>query len=228
MARYQCVLLDADGTLFDYERAESYALEKTCRELGLDYEPARDLPRYREINEEMWRAFERGEIGPDALSTTRFERFLEALGGTADPRAMSDLYLGNLAKGSFLIPGALEVVRAVSERARIAVVTNGLSRVQRSRFGGSGLAEYVGHLVISDEVGTQKPEAGIFDAALEPFQGVAKSNVLMVGDSLTSDIQGGVSYGIDTCWYNPAGLTNNEGPTPTYEIRSLDELPALV
>jgi 2-haloacid dehalogenase len=155
---------------------------------------------------------------------------LEALGATshAAPSALADRYLSHLAEGSFLIPGALEVARTLSDRARIAVVTNGLSRVQRSRFGGSGLHPYVEHLVISDEIGVQKPEPGIFDAALAPFEGVTLDEVLMVGDSLTSDIEGGVRYGIATCWYNPDGRENPDGPVPTHEIRSLEELPPLV
>lgn len=243
MARYSVLLLDADGTLFDYDRAEGYALETTCGELGLDYEPERDLPVYRRINAEMWIAFERGEIDPGTLSVERFRRFLEALGadGAAvnrgahadsgarvNPVEMADRYLGHLAEGSFLIPDALEVVRELASLARLAVITNGLSRVQRSRFSGSGLSEYVEHLVISDEVGSQKPEPGIFDVALEPFNGVSRDEVLIVGDSLTSDIAGGVRYGIATCWYNPEGRKNPDGPVPTHEIRSLAELPGLL
>lgn len=230
MARYTLLLLDADGTIFDYNRAEAYALETTCADLGIAFEAERELPVYRHINAEMWRAFERGEIDPATLSVERFRRFLEgsARPDAADPAEMADRYLGHLAEGSFLIPGALEVVRQLAEMAPIAVVTNGLSRVQRSRFAGSGVAEYVEHLVISDEVGSQKPEPGIFDVALEPFEGVPLEEILMVGDSLTSDIAGGVRYGISTCWYNPEGRTNDSGPTPTHEIRRLEDLPSLI
>lgn len=240
MGRYSLLLLDADGTLFDYDRAEAYALETTCGELGLDYEPEHHLPIYRRINAVMWRAFERGEIDPGTLSVERFRRFLETVGGpgaaaprpgtetNADPAAMADRYLGHLAEGSFLIPGALEVVRELAPLARLAVITNGLSRVQRSRFAGSGLAEYVEHLVISDEVGSQKPAPGIFDVALRPFDGVPREKVLIVGDSLTSDIEGGARYGIATCWYNPGARENPDGPIPTHEIRDLAELSGLL
>jgi len=241
MGRYSVLLLDADGTLFDYDQAEGYALETTCGELGLDYAPERDLPVYRRINAEMWRAFERGEIDPGTLSIERFRRFLDAVGangaagnggaradGGADPATMADRYLGHLAEGSFLIPGALDVVRELASLARLAVITNGLSRVQRSRFSGSGLSEYVEHLVISDEVGSQKPEPGIFDVALEPFDDVPREQVLIVGDSLTSDIAGGVRYGIATCWYNPDARENPDGHVPTHEIRTLAEIPGLL
>lgn len=231
MARYTVLLLDADGTLFDYDRAESYALETTFARFGVPYDADRDLPVYRRINAEMWRAFERGEIDPATLSVERFRRVLDALGasGRTDPAELAERYLGHLAEGSFLIPGALEVVAELAGRARIVVVTNGLSRVQRSRFAGSGLAEHVEHLVISDEIGVQKPEPGVFDAALAPFDGVPREEVLMVGDSLTSDIAGGVRYGIATCWYNPGGRENPRGgPVPTHEIGGLEELPSLV
>ncbi|MFP4012114.1 MAG: YjjG family noncanonical pyrimidine nucleotidase [Spirochaetaceae bacterium] len=230
MARYSLVLLDADGTLFDYDRAEAYALETTCKELGLHYEPKRDLPTYRQINDAMWRAFERGEIDPDALKTRRFADTLEAMGQSdaVRPEEMADRYLEHLAEGSFLIPGVLPMVRELSRLARLAVITNGLARVQRSRFSRSGLAHYVDHLVISDEVGSQKPQPGIFEVALSPFGEVARKEVLIVGDSLTSDIEGGVRYGIDTCWYNPEGRANPNGPHPTYEVRRLDEIPGVV
>jgi 2-haloacid dehalogenase len=231
MARYTVLLLDADGTLFDYDRAEGYALETTFARFGVPYDAGRDLPVYRRINAEMWRAFERGEIDPATLSVERFRRALEALGaaGRTDPAQIAERYLSHLSEGSFLIPGAPEVVRELSGRARIAVVTNGLSRVQRPRFAGSGLAPFVEHLVISDEIGVQKPEPGIFDAALAPFDKVSREEVLMVGDSLTSDITGGVQYGVATCWYNPQGRENPEGgPVPTHEIRRLEELLPLV
>ena len=230
MARYSLVLLDADGTLFDYDRAEAYAFETTCAELGLPYDSTRDLPIYRRINHAMWRAFERGEIDPETLKTRRFAETLEAMGqnDAARPEEMADRYLAHLAEGSFLIPGALPMVRELSRLTQLAVITNGLSRVQRSRFGRSGLAHYVNHVIISDEVGSQKPEPGIFDVALSPFSDVAREQVLIVGDSLTSDIEGGVRYGIDTCWYNPEGRENVDGPHPAHEVRRLDEIPGVV
>ncbi len=230
MARYSVVLLDADGTLFDYARAEAWAFGAACEKLGLAYEAERDLAAYRRINEEMWGAFERGEIDADALAVERFARLLEAMGqaGAVEPRALADCYLGYLGEGRFLIPGARDVVARLAGIARIGVITNGLSRVQRSRFRGSGLEEYVEHVAISDEGGSQKPEAAIFDAALAPFGGGARREVVIVGDSLSSDIAGGVRYGIATCWYNPEGRENRDGPVPTYEVRRLEEVPAIV
>ncbi len=228
MARYTVLLLDADGTLFDYDRAESHAFAATCTELGLHYREADHLPAYRRINSELWKAFERGEVDQAALAVERFRRVLQEMGQEADASVMADRYLAHLARGSFLLPGALEVVRTLSGRADLVLLTNGLSRVQRSRFADSGLAAYIPHLVISDEIGSQKPEPEIFDVALAPFDGADSSQVLMVGDSLSSDILGGVRYGIDTCWFNPDGRENPDGPQPTYEIRKLTELPDLV
>jgi YjjG family noncanonical pyrimidine nucleotidase len=238
MNRYNVVLLDADGTIFDYERAEAGALMETCREIGIDFDPERDTPRYRRINADIWRRFEEGEISAAELSSERFRLFLAELGaagsgapaaaGSADPADMSDRYLGHLAEGSFLIDGAKEVVADLSARVTLVLITNGLSRVQRPRFERSGLSAYIRHLVISDEVGSQKPEPGIFARALEPFSGVARAEALMVGDSLSSDIRGGINYGVPTCWYNPDGEENTEGLHPTHEINSLEELLFLV
>lgn len=224
MVRYSVVLLDADGTLFDYDRAEATALTTCCNDLGIPCTPERDIPRYRQINREVWSAFERGEIDQDTLAVERFRRLLAELRHQADPREMSERYLSRLAEGSYLIDGALEVVAALSQRARLAILTNGLSRVQRARFAASGLDAYIPHLFISDEIGSQKPEPEIFARALEPFPGIARSEALMVGDSLSSDIRGGVNYGLPTCWYNPDGQENPDGPTPTHEISDLEEL----
>ena len=228
MARYSVLLLDADGTLFDYNRAESHAFAATCAELGLHYREADHLPAYRRINSDLWKAFERGEVNQATLAVERFRQVLEEMGQEADASVMADRYLAHLAGGSFLLPGALEVVRTLSERADLVVLTNGLSRVQRSRFADSGLAAYIPHLIISDEIGSQTPEPEIFNVALTPFDGTDRSQILMVGDSLSSDILGGVRFGIDTCWFNPDGRVNPDGPQPTYEIRDLTELPDLV
>ncbi|MFW5728552.1 MAG: YjjG family noncanonical pyrimidine nucleotidase [Spirochaetota bacterium] len=228
MAHYRVLLLDADGTLFDYDRAESHAFAATCADLSLHYREADHLPAYRRINSELWRALERGEVDQATLAVERFIRVLEEMGQEADASVMADRYLAHLGRGSFLLPDALDVVRMLSERADLVLLTNGLSRVQRSRFADSGLAAYIPHLVISDEVGFRKPEPEIFDIALKPFDGVDRSQVLMVGDSLSSDILGGARYGIDTCRLNLEGRENLDGPEPTYEIRELMELPSLV
>ena len=228
MTRYSIVLLDADGTLLDYDKAEDYAFTAVCRDLGISASRDNDLSIYRRINAELWHALERGEIDQDTLAVERFQRLLQEIGQEADAKAMAEGYLSHLGEAGFLIPEALELVRDLADRTRLVLITNGLARVQRSRLAASGLERYFTDIIISDEVGVQKPDPAIFERALSPFSGVARAEVLMVGDSLSSDIQGGTNSGIPTCWYNPEGADNPDGPRPTHEIYDLSELRSLI
>jgi putative hydrolase of the HAD superfamily len=138
------------------------------------------------------------------------------------------LYLANLAQGTYLLDGAEEVVQALHGQVGLLVITNGLKEVQRPRLANSAIAAYIDAVVISDEVGFSKPDPRIFDIAFQKMDHPAKEEVLMVGDSLTSDMPGGIAYGIDTCWYNP-----DQRPRPPeldicYEIQRLVDLLPIV
>ena len=226
-AKYTWVLFDADGTLFDFEKAEIAALESTLAQFGAHASPEH-LPVYRDINKQLWRDLEKGRITPEALRTRRFELFFEAIGAHYDPADFSDRYLGNLAGGVELVDGATETVRALHGKAGMLVITNGLREVQRSRLAKSTLRDYFSGIVISEEVGVAKPHARIFDVAFERMGGPRKGDVLIVGDSLTSDIAGGNDYGIDTCWFNPSARSREVAVESTYEIRRLAELVEIV
>ncbi len=230
---YSVVLFDADGTIMDFERAEREALKRAFEFTGLDYDETRHLPLYTSINRQIWIEFEEGAISSAKLGRERFVRYLTALGLDADPGELSEAYVTYLAEGDFLIPGAEEMLRVLAGSCRMSVVTNGLSRVQNSRFSRSALSRYFDGIVISEEVGARKPEREIFDVALRAYPNVPRSKVLMVGDSLSSDIAGGIIYGLATCWYNPEGLPAPADALPPaggpdYEIRELRELPPIV
>ncbi|MDX1503057.1 MAG: YjjG family noncanonical pyrimidine nucleotidase [Thermoanaerobaculia bacterium] len=220
------MLLDADGTLFDYDRAEAAALAATWEELGLPREE-RLLPAYREINHRLWRSYERGEIEQAAIPGERFARLLTALGHDADAGRASSLYLRALARQTHLLDGALRVVSRLARRAELALVTNGLAEVQRPRLAASPLAPFFEVVVISGEIGAGKPDPAFFDAAFRRMGDPPRRQTLIVGDSLTSDIEGGRRYGIDTCWLNPRGAEGDGRPL-TYEIRELAQLERLV
>lgn len=224
---YRWLLFDADGTLFDYDRAEAKALANAFAQFGLPLAPA-DHAVYREINAQVWQALERREIAPADIGPTRFKRLFATLGVTAPVEPFSVAYLEHLASGSDLIDGAYGVLAALHERHRIAVITNGLRAVQRSRFARSTIQPFIAHLIISEEVGSAKPATGIFDAAFAALGWPDKAEALMIGDSLSSDIQGAMNYGIDACWYNPKGQPRPVQPAITYEIHRLSELPDLL
>jgi 2-haloacid dehalogenase len=221
--RYRWLLLDADGTLFDYDRAEATALAHTFEQAGHGFQPGY-AQVYQQINERMWLAYERGEISQERLRISRFEQLLEAVQVDADPHAFNVRYLKHLAAAAHLIDGAEEVVRALYGRVGMVLITNGLAEVQRSRLARSMLHGYLDAVVISEEAGAAKPDRRIFDVAFAEMDHPRKEDVLIVGDSLTSDIQGGSAYGIDTCWFNPQGVPRTMDVDVRYEIERLGEL----
>ena len=231
MTNYDWILLDADNTLFDYDTAESVALETTLAHFGLDGGPQM-LTAYRRVNGALWQAFERGEVDQETIKVQRFHALLAELSPLAtqmvDATELAARYLINLSHGGFLLDGALELIEALADHFQLAVLTNGLTSVQRPRISNSPLFPYLQHIIISEEVGASKPRPDIFDIAFARMGQPAKSRVLMVGDSLTSDMRGGHDYGLDTCWFNPAGAPNDSDISLTYEIRRLAELPTLL
>jgi 2-haloacid dehalogenase len=221
--KYKWILFDADNTLFDYDAAELGALSSTFEALGRPLLPEH-LAAYRYINHQNWQAYERGEITQAILRTRRFEQFLAALGLDEEPLPVSRQYLYHLGNRTDLIASAAEVVEALYGRVGLMILTNGLKDVQRSRLGQSEIGRYFSDIIISEEVGFAKPDGRIFDAAFEAMGRPQKTEVLIVGDSLTSDIQGGLDYGIDTCWFNPGGRPNTLGREVGFEIGRLVEL----
>jgi 2-haloacid dehalogenase len=220
------LLFDADGTLFDYESAERKALAATFMDAGLPYQ-AGDLQIYRAINSELWAAFERGEISQPDLHLARFKRLLDALDMTADIPTFGERYLWNLGHNPDLIVGAEEVVAALAQSHKLYLITNGIPAVQYTRLSLSPISPYIEGITISGEVGHAKPDPRIFDNAFVGMGQPPKQDVLIIGDSLSADIQGGHDYGIDTCWYNPNGGESILSIPITYTINSLHELIAL-
>jgi len=224
---YRWLLFDADGTLFDYDRAEAVALRRTFARFGQPFEPNYAVS-YRRINAGLWQAYERGEISQTQLRTERFARLFQTVGLALDANAFSDHYLYHLAEATFLIEGAKEVLAALHGRVGLALITNGLADVQRPRFGRSTIGGYLSPWIISEEVGVAKPDPAIFKIAFQAMGDPLKEEVLIIGDSLTSDIQGGNNFGIATCWFNPRGKPRPAGIRVNYEIRNLQEIPDLV
>ena len=228
MAKYYCVLFDADNTLLNFDAAESKALAETLVNYGIEPD-AQTVQTYREINEGLWRQLEKGQIRREKLMSERFTRFLKAIDAAGDGVEMNRFYLERLSMHPDLASSdVLDVLRELSEVATLAVVTNGFQHVQARRLAESGVLNYLEDVFVSEKLDSEKPNRKIFDAALRALGVENREHVLMVGDSLTSDIQGGINAGLDTCWYNPSHAENPGKVCPTYEIASLEELYPLV
>lgn len=225
--KYEIILFDVDDTLFDFSMSEKKALHKAFVEFGLptglvDYEA-----NYKEISKVLWRDLEQGLTNLSELGVERFRRLFLAHELEINADTFSSVYLGYLGNETHLVQGAVELCDNLAG-CRLAIITNGFTDVQTSRIGNSPLCNTFEHIIISEEAGFQKPEKGIFDYAFSKLQITDKAKVLIVGDSLTSDIQGGINYGIDTCWFNPHLKENNIGIKPTFEIRELRDLIKIV
>jgi len=225
--KYDWIFFDADGTLFDYDAAEAAALKGAFECCELPFEPGIGA-RYSEINAAIWREFELGELDQNDLKTLRFDRLFEEVGLRGDAVVFSGHYLEILGRQTTLLAGAEDFLRALPGGLHLLLITNGLAEVQVPRFAASTIRDCFAEIVISGEIGLAKPDPAIFDFAFERIGRPAKDRVLMIGDNLGSDILGGANYGVDTCWYNPAGLANGHGVTPTFEIRKLDEILEIV
>ena len=230
-ARYPVVLLDADGTLYDFEKAQKNALLAACRQAGL-LESETDFPKmldcYSRINQSWWKKLERGECTKPQLQLGRFRDFFTDMGLQYDAAAFNDLYMEELGNGSFLLPHAEEVCRELSKSCKLYIVTNGVSRTQRRRIGASPLAELFQGLFVSEEAGVPKPEKRYFEYVFHQLGDLDLRDILLVGDSLTSDMQGAENAGLDSCWLNPSCLPRPDKPSITYIIHDLRQLPEIV
>ena len=223
MSKYKFVLFDADATLLDFKRSEYEAVIDVLEKFSL---PVSDeiVAKYSEINDMHWKMLERGEIEKNRLYAARWEMFVSHYGFDADAQAMSDYYPITLASKSYLMDGALDICQYLYGKYHLYIVTNGKKSVQDGRFDPSPLAPMFEGVFVSEEIGFEKPRREFFDAVTKNIPDFNVDEAIIIGDSLTSDMQGGINYGIDTCWFNPSRKAAPAEMSLTYVINSLDEL----
>ncbi len=227
--KYRDLLFDADNTLLDFSRAEHEAIGECFSHFGL-CAGEEEIALYAAVNDSYWKRLERGEILKQDLYWMRFATYLEEAGlhTDADPREMNAFYKLRLSKKAYLWDGALAVCTALARTHRLYLITNGDKYVQEHRFDPSPLAPLFRARFISETVGAEKPSAAYFDAVKAAIPQFCAAHALVIGDSLTSDILGGMRAGIDTCWFNPHGKPLPGDFCPTYVIGDLRELVELV
>ncbi|MFW6311279.1 MAG: YjjG family noncanonical pyrimidine nucleotidase [Nanoarchaeota archaeon] len=221
---YKLILLDADGTLFDYDKAERFALEQALIQYSYKGDLKKIRTRYRDINFNLWEELEKGIITKDQLRTERFIKLFNEYDLQYDVNEFSNYYLERLGEGSFLIDGSEEICKYLNGKYTLVILTNGMNKVQISRLEQSSIKQYINDIIVSEEIGVSKPNPYIFEYTLNRLNHSDKDSVIIIGDSLTSDIQGGINFGIDTCWLNLDNVQNKTSIKPKYSINSLDEL----
>ncbi len=210
------LLLDLDDTLLDFTRGEKESLEKVLLYYGIENtEDNHQL--YYSINKRYWRMYELHQIEREKLLGLRFEEFFSHFNKDVDGLDVNKLYFSYLSQTSYLMPNALSFCQKCEElNLDIILVSNGVGSVQKPRIEKSGLKKYFKKIYLSEEIGYNKPDIEFFNSlSLEKF---SKDQIVIIGDSLTSDIQGGINFGITTIWYNPE---HKKSSLPDYEVDDL-------
>ena len=226
----QVLLWDIDGTLLDFTVAESYALKRCFRLFGLGECTDEMVARYSVINRKYWKMLERGEITKPEVLHRRYAEFFTQEGiPLPDIDALNREYQVLLGDKIVFHDDGLQIVRQLRPLVRQYAVTNGTVRAQRKKLRLSGLEDVFDGVFISDEIGYEKPTTDFFDVVFRAIGPVPKDQVMIIGDSLTSDMQGGNNAGIRCCWYHPRQDHRDTGSLRLdYEIADLHEIPALL
>lgn len=221
------VLFDLDDTLFDFHKAEKIALTKTLVHFGID--PTEEtLALYSTINAAHWKRLELGEISREEVKVGRYRELFKTIGIECDPVKATAYYESMLAIGHYFMPGAPELLEELYRKYRLYIVSNGTAKVQEGRIGSSGIAKYMDGIFISQILGANKPDKQFFDICFAEIPDFSLSETVIIGDSLSSDIKGGINAGITTVWFNPKGIENDNNIKPDYTIKELSEVPGLL
>ena len=222
------ILIDLDDTILDFHKAEHAALTKSLQELGIEPTP-HILERYSEINLWHWKQLELGKLTRDEVLFGRFAKLFEEFGINARAEEAKAHYEHNLGIGHYFMPGAVELLEELNGSYRLFLASNGTASVQHGRIESAGIAHYFDKIFISQELGANKPSAEFFSRAFALVPDMRKSDTVILGDSLTSDMRGGENFGLTTIWFNPGHKENytlaTDSPVhPDYEIDALSKV----
>ncbi|MBR2926182.1 MAG: YjjG family noncanonical pyrimidine nucleotidase [Clostridia bacterium] len=221
------VFLDMDDTILDFHKAEAVALAKTLRAFGV--EPTEEVvQRYSEINALQWQRLERGELTRAQVKLYRFRYLFEELGVSVDAESVRVMYEEVLSHGHYYMEGAEALLSELHGKYKLYIASNGTTAVQKGRIESAGFAPLFDGIFLSEEIGYVKPQKEFFDACFATIPEFDPSRAIILGDSLTSDVQGGNNAGILSCWFNPKGKENRTDVVPSFEVRTLDAFSQLL
>lgn len=221
------ILFDLDDTILDFHKSEKAAITETMSQLGAPVSE-QNIALYSKINDSMWKKLERGELTRAQVLLNRFEEFFGAIGIECSPLSAKKLYEHYLSEQCFFIDGAQEILKRLYLEYDLYIISNGTAHVQDGRIAAAGIAKYFKDIFISDKIGVNKPSREFFEYCEKQIPDFDKRRALIVGDSPSSDILGGINAGIATCRFNPHKKPNPEDIQPDYEINSLSQLPAVL
>lgn len=222
--KYQFLLFDADNTILDFDKAEQQALKLAFDKYNLPFDE-NVLQIYIQNNLALWKMFEQGKISKEQVLIKRFSNTFAQLGWQNVPvEDVASLYEQYLKLGFFEVEHAREVLEYFQDKCKLYLVSNGVAEIQRSRLAGSDMEKYFCRRFVSEDVGFPKPQIEYFNYCFQHIDNFDRSKALIVGDSLSSDIQGGINAQIDTCWFNFHKVQNTSNLQPDYTITDLRQL----
>lgn len=219
MKQYSWILFDADETLFHFNSKQGLELMREKHNLHFTDE---DLTEYLDTNKQLWIDYQNNLITANDIKNTRFQKISQKL--DISTNTLNQYFLESMLQISQTIDGAAKIVHYLSNKAKLGVITNGFSDMQQARLDQANLAQYFNLLIISEEVGYPKPNRQIFEFSLQKMNNPNPNEVLIIGDTLKSDILGGNNAGFDTCWFNPHKKPIEDEIVPTFTINHLSEL----
>ena len=227
MAHYNCMLIDLDNTLLDFDAAEDAALRQTLRYFELP-EDAATIEKYKEINRALWKELEQGTLKKEKLQTLRFSKLLGWLKRSLSAGKINEYYMNTLSSQAQTLPGAIEFLTDVEDYVTIGIITNGAHREQLKRLELSGISAFADGVFVSEKLGVAKPDKRFINIALDKLGVSSRKRVLVVGDSRAADIKCGIAAGVDTCWCNFKGEENDTKILPTHTVHGFEELKTVI
>ena len=241
------VLIDVDNTLLDFDACVKAALKDGFAHFGLPAYREEMFPIFTKINNVLWHQIEKGELTREQLMKIRFDRIFEALGIAFDGVTFEEYFRQYLFDSAIHVKGAVELLQYLSGKYVVCAASNGPYEQQLHRLEAGGLAPYLTHSFISEHVGAEKPSRQFFDVCMERLRDsdaceekaslteeksaidrdlsqLRPEEVMMIGDSLTADMSGGIAYGMKTCWYDRDGKGLPQGMAVDHVVRSLGEI----
>ncbi len=221
---YKWLLFDLDNTILDFNASSKLGFSSLLEKINPSYDVDALFPIYSKYNHQVWDEREAGLISHTELRTKRWRLFFDAANIDFDPLEANNHYLQFIRNEPFLIDGAITLLDKVVEKFDLMIITNGLSEVQWGRMRKMDIEKYFKHIIISDEIGSAKPAHAYFKHCDDLMNHPDKSSVLVIGDTLKSDIKGGNDFGYKTCWHNYYKEPNKSETIPDYTINTLEEL----
>ena len=220
----KAVFLDVDNTLLDFDKCGAAAMRQGFEELGFPFEDRMYFDTFNRINDPLWEQIERGELTREELFAKRWNLVFDALGITGDGPAFEKRFHDILLSAAVPVDGAVELAAYLHEKYTVCVASNAFYHQQVKRLKLAGIAPYIDHYFISEQLGADKPSKAFFDGCLTSLPGVRPSECVMIGDSLTADIAGGVNAGIPTVWFNRLNIPVPNGCKADHIVTSLAEI----